>query len=550
EALVTLIDAFDRPSAATQPTVVPASDVRLGVAERLPPILAQVTDPTRGDRATTAGDDAVPTPDATGDRPEDLTSILDRLRGDVSIESIDALGLLVLRGNEADVDAVLRVIGGIESMSVGATPEIHLRRLAHVSGESLAGLLNDVYAGVRGIERRSDRADAGVSFIPVVQPNAVVIVTPSRDLPSVLELIDELDAPLDPAAEVEVFRLKNANASSAVTVLQEFYAERGGLGARLRVATDPRTNTLIVQARPNDLAEIRRVVENLDSGLSASVSRLRLFALERAVASEVADFLNTAIDQVLDARSVGPSEPEPKAVILEFFADEGAELIRSGVLADVRVSADPRTNAVAVVAPERSMPLFEALIAKLDAVSAAAEENKVFQLHRAAAPSAAELLTTLFEQSGDSPAGVALPGGGDAGSVLLPLRFTVDVRTNSIIARGGRDALTIAEAILLRLDVGDARSRVDKVFRLKNAPAADIAEAINEFLESQFELTQIDPNLVSTVELLERDVIVVPEPVSNSLLISATPSYYDELEPLIKDLDAAPPQVIIQGLIV
>jgi type II secretory pathway component GspD/PulD (secretin) len=43
--------------------------------------------------------------------------------------------------------------------------------------------------------------------------------------------------------------------------------------------------------------------------------------------------------------------------------------------------------------------------------------------------------------------------------------------------------------------------------------------------------------------------VVVPESVSNALILSATPRYFDEIADLIEKLDAEPPQVIIQVLI-
>ena len=55
---------------------------------------------------------------------------------------------------------------------------------------------------------------------------------------------------------------------------------------------------------------------------------------------------------------------------------------------------------------------------------------------------------------------------------------------------------------------------------------------------------------MSSIELLEREVFVVAEAVSNSLLLSATPRYYDQLIEMINKLDAPPAQVIIQALIV
>ena len=86
--------------------------------------------------------------------------------------------------------------------------------------------------------------------------------------------------------------------------------------------------------------------------------------------------------------------------------------------------------------------------------------------------------------------------------------------------------------------------------KLKNTPATEVANAINQFLTSQRNLCQIDPNIITNLEILEREIIVVPETVSNSLLISSTPRFYEEIKRIVQKLDAAPPQVVIQALIV
>ena len=98
-----------------------------------------------------------------------------------------------------------------------------------------------------------------------------------------------------------------------------------------------------------------------------------------------------------------------------------------------------------------------------------------------------------------------------------------------------------------------ALSSVASVFvEAKNMQDAlqDVANAINTFLQSQRDLAQLDPDLISNVELLEQEIIVVAEPVTNSLIISATRRYYDQIMEMVHTLDKPPGQVIIQILLV
>jgi len=157
------------------------------------------------------------------------------------------------------------------------------------------------------------------------------------------------------------------------------------------------------------------------------------------------------------------------------------------------------------------------------------------------------LRSLLPSQSG--AAGSLQPATSAGETSLAPLRFSVDVRSNSIIATGSEGDLRIVEALLLRLDQVTDQARKSTVIQLKNAPAVDVASAINQFLLNQRQIDQSAPGQINPFQELEREVVVVPEPVSNKLILSATPRYYDEIKALIDKLDEQPPQVMIQVLI-
>jgi len=161
------------------------------------------------------------------------------------------------------------------------------------------------------------------------------------------------------------------------------------------------------------------------------------------------------------------------------------------------------------------------------------------------------MLNELFGQDGQqgNQQGPALQSASGESS-LVPLRFSTDSRTNSIIATGSIADLAVVEAILLRLDEEDQTGRRNQVYRLQNAPAQEVATAISQFLQNQRDLQQqIAPDTISPYAQIEREVIVVPELVSNSLIISATPKYFDDIADLITQLDQRPPMVLIQVLI-
>ncbi len=529
------------------------------------------------------------------------------LKGDVNVEALDDLGVLILRGNEADVEAVMSIIRQIEKLAADTTPDLHVRVLEHVDSESLAELLTSVYERLNRTRGRpaSDQSQQ-VTVIAIGKPNAVLIVASENDIDSVNALIDKLDQPIDPVGEFEVFYLKYAIAGQVVTTLDSFFSGRtggsttggastgstggssrtaSGLGGRVRAIADSRTNSVIVQARPRDLAEVKRLIDELDQAGSKSVSQIKMIPLKNAVADELAEVLNLAIQSVISppqqARSstggggqnfggggggaqgqVDQKLREAKSAVLQLLDGDDGEKLESGILADIRINADHRSNSLIVTAPEDSFPLIQALVRKFDQPSSLVAEIKHFTLKNADAQSVSTMLNQLFNnqqgtgrQGGgnqqNQQLGIQLAGAEDASSQLIPLKLSTDVRTNSIIAVGGGEALSVVEAVILRLDADDSRQRKMTVYRLKNSPAQTVAQAITAFLQSQSDLaSQQSQGLVSNFQQFEREVIVVAESNSNSLLISATPRYYDDIMKVVDRIDAEQQQVIIQALLV
>ena len=499
---------------------------------------------------------------------------IEQLSGDVTVEVIEDLGALILRGDRGDVDAVASLVNEMKRLGVGAGPEIHLLMLSFVNSESLAELLGGVFG-----QPNPSQPASSVSILPVKSPNAVLIVASAAQMPVVLELADKLDQPGDPSSVFRVFALRQAVAAQVLDLLEDFYEPKGGLAARIKAVVDVRTNSLVVQGAPRDLNEVAALIERIDRDESKAVSQMRIFPLKNAAAEELVEVINNALRSALSdpLNLSGPQSgtstasanaggernsggagsnrrtQAAKSVVLQFLAADGVnrERIRSGLLADIRANADPRTNSLLVTAPDQSMALMAELIRQLDTPTSMVAEIKVFTLANADATAMSRLLETLFSSPAQQQQlGVQIAGAEDASSSLIPMKFSVDVRTNSILATGGAEALRVMEAILLRLDQSDLRQRRSVVYRLRNSPARDVADAINQFLTSQRDLSQVDPNLVSAVEQVEREVIVVPELVSNSLLISSTPRYYEEILELTQQLDQPPPQVIIQALLV
>lgn len=464
---------------------------------------------------------------------------------DVDIETLPDLDVIILRGRQRDVEEVRKIIEEIERLSAETQPTIDIYQLRNVSGDALLSVMRQVQQEFLGARQ------GRVTIVPLMKPNALLLIGWGEAVTAAKELIARLDISTNPQAEQRTFRLRHAPAASVQRAILDFFAAQGvaGLAPKVTATVDPRTNSIIVQAAPRDMAEVELLIEKLDIASTNAVLQTRIFRLQNTLALDLYATLQNAI-QAARGGAVGAAAAAAggKSSALELMTIDPKNqerLIKSGVLTDVQITPDPRLNILVVSAPAESMELIAALIKQLDSPGFVAQ-IKVFTLRNADAATMATMLRSLVPAQ---PGAGAQLSAAEGESSTLGLRFSVDPRTNSIIAVGAAGDLRIIEALLMRLDLQDVQARRTSIYRLKNSPAVDVANAVNLFLRSERQVQMAAPGLLSPFQQIESEVVVVPEPVSNSLIISATPRFFDEIMHVVEKLDAQPAQVMIQVLI-
>lgn len=482
------------------------------------------------------------------------------LFGDVQIQFVPELGVIVVRGAKRDVQRVMKVIEEIEAAAVETQPVIEVVELQHIDSTATAELVNQLYSEV--LTTRG----ASLNVTGLVKPNALLLIGRVEAVNSAKDLIEKLDLPVDAGTQLRVFRLEHASAIDAEETVRNFFSDRPGiedeelrpvLGTRLRIISDYRTNSLIVQAAPRDLAEVARLVQDLDVQQIPAQDEIRVFPLKNALAEELQPVLQEAITGEAEGATVPQNFTRPATSLSILSVDSDSNrLIESGVLAGALIRADANANALVVRAPSASMPLISELIRQLDQLPGAETVVKVFQLENSDATALAQNLNDLFSsqqqgQGGQGGVNLSLaPLSSSSESSLVSLRFSTDVRTNSVIAVGSVSDLEVVESIILRLDTEGFAARITEVIWLRNATATFVAGAITEYVSQRQQgintIQQIQQGGLGVFDLTDRDLIVVPEDVSNSLLISVSPRLYSTLRRIIDQLDRRPPMVMVK----
>jgi type II secretion system protein D len=583
--LMSHLDGLAGSNARQAVQLIPGDEPAAEIATKIRPVVKQLAQFQQG--ALGAGNagtrpEAPAEPAAPGSDPD----VIDAVQSNVIIEVYE--GSIILRGTKKDVEAVTRMIRAIEQAAAGSLPEVHLVLLDHADARQLTAIVNNIYTELATLRNRNGVTNSPkqVTAIAINVPNSILLLTPQTQLASALDVVKKLDVPVSTETVMQVFPLKSAVASQVVTHIEALAPDTPPTPERMTpsaiAVADIRTNSVVVMARPRDMRMIADVIAKLDRDQAASVIRQQRFPLQFAVAQELASFLSLSIQSVLAppsqqtaqgqapiggqaAGGAGTTQApqqlrDSKAVVLEFLSSDGnsERLIKSGLLSDVRIIPEPRTNSLLVSAPENSIPLLAELIRVLDVQSQSISEFKVIKLYNADALAAVDLLTQLFSGNnqaggagqGGAQQGINLQGASDVSSSLVPIQFGADARTNSVIASGGTDAMILVEAILAKLDSENALSRSTEVIRLRNTSALDVQTALTTFLTQIRELAQIDPERTTTNQLLTQEILVSAEPATNNLLVSATPRYMEDVKRIISQLDREPDQVMIQAILV
>jgi general secretion pathway protein D len=464
------------------------------------------------------------------------TELLRQLKDSVQVETLPDLGIIILRGRQKEVQELSRIIQELERLSAESQAEVRIVQLEYTRSDSIQKILQTTSADL--ISGRVGRA----TITSLGKPNAILLIGWGEALDAITDLIKKLDQPVAADSQFTVFRLKEAEADTLQTSLNTFFQNRDGLGTKVQIVADTRSNSVIVFGSPRDLAEVDRFVRELDVPNYRKTQQARVVKIQNAIASELALTLQTAIKA---AQGVG----KQKAAVMELLGvdDNGKRVLESGVLDEVQITPNPTNNSVIISGPAESISLVEALIGQLD-VAGSTAQIKIFRIEHGDAATLVQMLRSLMPEQTIDRAPIKMASDSQETS-LAPLRFSVDTRTNSIIATGSEGDLRIIHALLLRLDEKEFSERRNLVYRLKNAPATDVAQAINNFLRSERQVQINSTGTTSPFEQLEREVIVVPEPIGNRLILSATPRFFKEIEALIEQLDEPPPQVMIQVMI-
>ena len=512
--------------------------------------------------------------------PDDANGI-QGLKGEVKIFRDPVTGRITLIGADEDTKLVDDALKALQENAPKPGAERIL--LKNIGSEEIAETVQEIYD--------ANYSSQGQAFIrPLRSPNALYVVGTQEAIDSIREIVKEIDSDAPPSGDTDgpfaTFRLQHISAIDAKIRLDGYFGQAGATGGDNSIPSDPvttvadfRSNVLIVRGARQYLDQAAKLIRAIDVDEGGSTDVVRIFQLKNTLAEEIAPVLQDAVSgqQANAGQGFNPSQNAQQQVAQPGQADANTSTLKSGNLRlktvdgngeevaggitfGVRITADSNSNSLVVRGPEASMSLIEELILQLDRLPDAETLIKVFAVENGDAQSLLDTLESLFgsdpaqqgaigAQAGSTNSLPLQSASATQGASLINLRFSIDERTNSIIATGPSGDLRVVEDLINRLDEVSTNRRQTVVHRLSNSPVLDVQQALEAWLDARSERNGDDPRTNPSVALAEGDVDVVAEVVSNSLIISATPQYLPEVMEVIERLDRRPPMVKVKVLI-
>lgn len=368
--------------------------------------------------------------------------------------------------------------------------------------------------------------------------NSIVLTGRSDCIRNAVRMLRMIDVNTSSELKMQTFSLKNADAGEAAKTLNEVYnpgeamkaqmamyaaqtgqGQKGGAGRPLsresiRVVAETQTNSLIVIASEDNLADIRKMVERVDQRGSATV-KVKFYSLRYSDATVVAKFIGELFSESAAPKSQPSRGGRGQLFVYDMYGRMVPHNESSGSALEVRVVADPRANKLVVAASEQRLVMVDAIVEELDQPVSDLIQLRIYRLRYAGAVETAAILKDLFfaqvkatqGAAGRPPAAPPAPPpspqfppqpkqpSADA-NPLAPsqeMEITADARTSRVIVRASKEYLAIMDQVIDDLDSDPTASMSTYVVQLRNGDAAALATMLQGLLRGSPGASQVQP---------------------------------------------------------
>ncbi|GEM_PF-5271315 len=387
----------------------------------------------------------------------------------------------------------------------------------HVEVSTVANVVSQLFRETAGAAAKDV-----IRAVPADDGNSLFVLSSKLNYDRIAELVRQMDTEDAEKREARTFTIRHLEAQDLAQQLTDLFNATAGrgtgsmysytyvyggsysadTGVRPTFVPSPRTNTLLVLARPRDFPFIEKMIQELDSAVDTEAFQPRIYRIRHTDANEMVKVLET----IFQGQTSGTRTTQDV-----FWRPVGGTTQRQSLEAmfgQLRFVVDNVTNTIVVLASNpRNYEVIDSLIAELDKVDPESTEVLVYALNHADAVDIADYLNNLFSDA-------AVQRGGQAGR---------GDQQNQTQEQGQDQATQVAAAVVREI-----------VYPWQSG-------------QTGARRTQEEERPINT---MIGNVRVVPDTRSNKIMVAAPPIYFPALRTVIQQLDQPEPQVLISTRIV
>jgi type II secretory pathway component GspD/PulD (secretin) len=490
--------------------------------------------------------------------------------GEAGATKVDSSSLLSISANKstnsviisAPTDAMKLIQKVIEEIdkSTSFSRAVRMYPLKHAEVAPTVQALREIFADSGPSRRVSGAGRAGPSGTPggagpsgmsepiIVTGNEagrlILVSAPDEKHELVAKVIKDLDdSQATGEITVKVYRLENADAASLSSALAGALQSGGAVGGpggrtrgtsagaagQLRISADPSSNSLVVRASKEDHARIAQLLAELDTAQTDRYP-VRAIALKHADAESV----SRTLGGLFGGASGGGATPGRTSTGRTRTGPSAGAGGKGGVV----IEPDAASRMILVRADDETFAKIQEVVAKLDVDSAEKYPVQTIALNNANAADIAAVLNAVFGGQGagasTSAARRATPPRTTAGQAAGSGGVTIeaDAGARMLLVRADQDTFEKIRELAAKLDLASTGSSARTLLTLKHAKAemvaASLSQAFSAAAGQRGGSSRTNP---------EDAVSIVPEPGTNSIIVTANAPNLERVKSLLAQLD-------------
>jgi type II secretion system protein D len=464
----------------------------------------------------------------------------------VSITPDLATNSLIVSASQDNVTEIEQIVKQLDAQEQVPQMDFRIYSLKNARASQLVPQLQDMLKQIM--------AARGITQVPFSitaddRTNTIIVTAPQTYLDQIGRLITTMDTvPSFATVEMDVVRLKQADADQMGKVLAglvdpslkrgtaselltrlQMSLERAGekvtldLEKPIKYIADKPSQSILIFSTTENNRILRQIITMLDRVPLGEDVRVRVFPLKIAEAQDVRKTLE-------DIFSKG--EKLTKVPGTEHNVGVPANPTGQAVVYNVSFAADKASNTVIASGQESSLALVEVLMAQLDSEQPGAlYPIRTIGMKNADAKKLQKLIEEMIDARLKRAQALGMNRVSDKGKVVI----RADDRINLLLVSASDDDFKMIQGLVKKLDSEPEKTNPPVLIHLKRIQAEEAGKLLETFFKERNQVktlpTQTQPAFPATMP------VIVPDPRSNTLIVSAGKATMTEVKDLINRLD-------------